>query len=226
MIQYTFEYEDGNTIAFEVDPTGNTGIEAPETEVPGWAELGRYRCDHCGIPPDSRRSCPAVLAIAEVVRAFEGRVSFDAVRVRVQRDKVRLTTATTTQDAVRSLIGLQLALSGCPTMSKLRPMARHHVPFADVDQTVFRVVGMYLVAQYLGRLQGRTPDWDLAGLQLLYGEIRAVNLRLADRIRAASERDATINSLIILDAFAGTVEISIEECLEEMIPDFKAYLDA
>ena len=47
---------------------------------------------------------------------------------------------------------------------------------------------------------------------------------LADRIRAASKEDATVNALIILDAFAEAVEMSVENSLEELRPFFGAYL--
>ena len=47
----------------------------------------------------------------------------------------------------------------------------------------------------------------------------------AERIRAASEADATVNSLIFLDTFATSAEMDVEDCLAELEPLFATYLD-
>jgi hypothetical protein len=143
----------------------------------------------------------------------------------VESPQGRLEHTLSTQSAVRSLIGLLMALSACPVMQKLRPMARHHLPFGDQAHTMFRYVGMYLIAQYLRARRGDAPDWNMAGLLTLFSQLHQVNRHLADRIRAASEADATVNSLIFLDTFATSAEIDVEECLVDLEPHFAAYLD-
>ena len=41
----------------------------------------------------------------------------------------------------------QIATSGCPNVDFLRPMARFHLPLANLDGLT-RVVGMYFLGQY------------------------------------------------------------------------------
>ena len=132
--------------------------------------------------------------------------------------------AASTQQAVRSLVGLLLALSRCPVMENLRPMAHFHLPFADMEHTQFRALGMYLIAQYLRNGMGLNPDWTLDGLLELYQNLQVVNRKLADRVRAASERDATVNGLIILDALAQSVELGINQNLKKLRPLFEMYM--
>ena len=225
MIRYKFAFEDGSEMEFEADENGDASSEEYLESLPGWLALDRFCCDHCAVEPDSRRACPAALSIRPLIEAFGRRVSHENVLVTVLVNDVKMEAVTSLQNGVRSLGGLLLALSACPTMMKLRPMARFHLPFGDMDQTVFRAVGMYLTAQHLRQVKGLTPDWSLDGLKDVYGEVHRVNEKLADRIRAASQADATVNSLIILDSLGHIVELRIKKNLEKLVPLFAAYLE-
>ncbi len=185
----------------------------------------QHTCAGCGIQPGSRVTCPAALAVSPVIRAFGDRISHDPVSVTVERDNIRITATTSTQQAVRSVLGLMLALSACPVMRMLRPMAIFHLPMGDAKNTVFRVLGTFLIAQYLRQSQGLAPDWNMAGLLALYERIHEVNVNLARRLRAASLKDAAINSLVILDALGQEVELTLARNLEKLKPLFSMYLE-
>jgi len=226
MIRYSFTFDENTTITFEVEVGSDTSAEDPPAPVPGWLALDQHTCPDCALPVGSRRTCPAAVSIRPVVEAFSNRLSYETVHVVVTGPRGRLEHTMATQGAVRSLVGLLLALSSCPVMQKLRPMAQHHLPFGDQSHTMFRFVGMYLIAQYLRTSRGKgAPDWELAGLLGLFNELHQVNKRLAERIRAASQADAAVNSLIFLDTFATSVEIDVEDCLVDLEPHFAAYLD-
>ena len=225
MIRYTFIFpEPEPSVSFEVDELGDSSVETPQTPVPDWVSLERFRCKRCTLPEGSRRSCPAALSILPVTRSLSGRYSYSKIEVRVERRDVTYSAQMATQRAARPVIGLLLALSACPVMMRLRPMARFHVPFASAEHTILRFFGMHFVAQHLRQLQGLEPAWNEDGLLVLLDDLHAVNKRLADRIRAASEEDAAVNALIILDALAGAVEDSVENSLEGLRPFFSAYL--
>jgi hypothetical protein len=68
-------------------------------------------------------------------------------------------------------------------------------------------------------------DWSLDGLGELFSRIHQVNTRLAKRIRAASEEDAAVNSLVFLDNYAYIAEMRIGKSAEELLPLFGMYLD-
>src|SRR5262249_45179319 len=63
-----------------------------------------------------------------------------------------------------SLIGIFMVTSGCPVMNKLRPMVDTHLPFMTSAESTYRVISMYLLAQFFRQRQGRKPDWALEGL--------------------------------------------------------------
>ena len=224
MIKYAFEYEDGARVLYDLDEDAYYPEEGVVMEGE-WLKLEEFKCRICTIDPATHPQCPAALALWPVLQAFGNRISHEPVHVHVDWVDVQLEATTSTQQAVRSMVGLMLALSRCPVMEKLRPMAHFHLPFADAAHTQFRVLGMYLIAQYIRNKDGMAPDWTLDGLLDHYRDLQHVNRRLADRIRAASETDAAVNGLIILDALAQSVEMSINQNLKKLRPLFGMYMD-
>ena len=222
MIDYLYRFDDG--FEFELTVDEHAFLPSDETDAPQtWAHLETNRCGHCRLP-DDRPSCPAATAISPLVDAFADRMSFDSVHTKVWvRGKI-VEATTDTQTAIRSLAGLLLALSGCPVMAMLRPLAHFHVPFASRDHMVFRVFGMYLLAQHLRGRDGLEPDWDLDNLMHLYEEIGEVNAGLAARLRSAQMKDAVVNSIVMLNTYAQAVELSFERNLSRIRSLFEVYL--
>jgi hypothetical protein len=225
MFKYHFAFEEEDPLEFEVDESAETSLEDPDQPVPDWVRLERFRCEHCTLPPGSRTACPAALAIQPIVEAFSRRFSFDTTCATVQVNELSIEAALSNQAAVRSLVGLKLALSACPVLKKLRPMANYHLPFGSREHTTFRFLGMYLIAQYIRHREGLSAEWDLKGLNELLDSVHKVNSHLADRIRAASEADAAVNSLVFLDAFAYDVQLKIEQSLDTLREIFRGYME-
>jgi hypothetical protein len=105
-------------------------------------------------------------------------------------------------------------------------MARFHLPFADAQETVYRATSMYLLAQYFLQKEGKEADLEMKGLMNIYTRIQIINEAMASRLRAISEKDVALNSLVILDAFAQTVPFVIEDSLEEIRHLFATYLES
>ena len=224
MFRYTFTFDRQTRIELEVDESTDTSPEPVDVVIPDWVRLDKFRCRGCALPVGSRRTCPAAQALLPVVETFRNHVSYEPVRVQVQTDRLSFEATLPAPDAARSVFGQLLALCACPVLRQLRPLAFYHLPFATRQHTAFRFLGSYLIGQVLRRQQGLPADWDLGGLLRLVDELHEVNSCLADRIRAASEQDAAVNSVIYLDAFAHGVEFDIEQGLIQLQPLFAAYL--
>ena len=123
---------------------------------------------------------------------------------------------TDAQTGLRALFGLVMATSGCPILSRLRGLARTHLPFSTMEETIFRTVGAYLIQQFLIQKNGGEPDWELKGLYLLYEQLQEVNRCFKARIDAASEQDANMNALGSLIYLAMGVSFSLEAQLQEI----------
>ncbi len=224
MIRYTFHLSKGPPIVFEVDERVDSSVENPQDPVPDWLALEFHQCSCCSLPPGSRRTCPAALSIRPAVEVFSPFLSHRTAQVTAELGSATLQAGIPLQQAVRSVAGLLLALSSCPVLGKLRPMAQFHVPFSTAEHTSFRFVASHLVGQYLRQNEGLTPDWALDGLRALFGDIHEVNTHLARRLGAASQRDTVVNSVILLDSVAGVASYGTESQLKRLKPLFASYL--
>ena len=117
-----------------------------------------------------------------------------------------------------------MVTSGCSIMEKLKPMVRYHLPFATEEETRYRVISMYVLAQYFLFKRGKTVDWELKKLVDIYDDIQTVNKHFCKRLATIQSKDASINALIVLDCFADFVRFSInKKMLDEIEFLFNAY---
>ncbi len=241
LIRYTFEFEDGHRESHEVRlhretlelcETAKSERAQPAGGLPEWTRLENHKCACCPLTSDAHPHCPAAVALANVSTSFGNRTSYTPVRVTVETGQSAGGTPTRTitrqaplQEALFPLLGLRMATSGCPVLSKLRPMARFHLPFADSEETAYRAISMYLVSQFLRQSKGLSAEFDLRGLGEIYEQVHEVNLTFSKRLAQAGSADANINSLTTLDMFAQDVPWSIEAALPSLDHVFAPYLD-
>jgi len=227
-ISYRFTLRDGtvDTIDLKLDPTTLELVDNIPAELPAWTELGFQQCPKCPLSADEHSHCPAATNLVNLVQGFARVLSHEWVATEVTTADRTYSQETPAQRSVSSLMGLIMAVSGCPLTAYFRPMARFHVPWANQDETIYRATSMYLLAQYLRKRDGKGGELELDGLSRIYDDIRMVNHSFVERLRAASEQDSTINAIVVLDTQALTMPWAIESSLEELRPGFEPYLKA
>ncbi len=227
-IKYIFSRDDGARDIFNLCLDGNSitlnNNDNTPDNPPDWARLDFHRCPNCTLAPDRHTYCPSALCMVPIVKRFEGLVSHDELKVEIITAERKISQHTTAQRAIGSMMGLVFAAGGCPHTAFFRPMARFHLPLASEDETIFRAVSMYLLAQYFKRKQGDETDFDLNGLALIYKNIQVVNNTIAERLRAATETDSSINGVIFLDMYAKAMPYVIRDALKEIRYLFEPYL--
>ena len=102
-------------------------------------------------------------------------------------------------------------------------MARFHLPVSSIEETVYRVAGEYLLAQYFLHKKNKNIDLDFEGLNDIYKNMHIMNTSIAERIRAASQTDSTLNALVILDLFSHALPLAIGQSLQDIEPFFNDY---
>jgi hypothetical protein len=211
VFEYTFLIDEGLK-TFTLDLDGETlELKRPlSDELPKWTELGCEQCDNCPLSPETHPHCPIAVNIVELVDFFGHAMSFEEIDVRISSDERSYVKHTTMSEALSSLLGVYMVTSGCPLMDRLRPMVRFHLPMASSEETTFRAIAMYLVAQYFKAKRGEHADWDLEGLPDIYKDVHTVNRQFADRIRLAVDSDAGPNAIIRLDTFASMILMSLD----------------
>ena len=200
-------------------------IDCPAcSEAPAWTALEFEQCPNCPLDPATDPQCPLAVAIAGIVQRFDDVISYDEVDLDVELEDRHVSARTTSQRALRSLLGLVMAGSGCPHTAFFKPMARFHLPLASESETLSRAVGTWLTAQYLEKARGGDGRLDLAGLDALYREMQVVNVATAARLRAATKTDSALNAVALLDLYAQAVPFSIAEKLAELRAPYDAFL--
>lgn len=218
---YRFIFKDGPEKEFRVELDSKTlNIMQPAgRSCPEWTALGFFRCPNCSLEEDTNKYCPVAVNLADVIDSFKGSASYEKVEVLVETDKRNYSKHTTLQRGVSSLIGIYMVSSGCPVMEKLKPMVRHHLPFATEEETKYRAISMYLRAQYFLHKKGEAPDWELKGLAGIYEAVRTANRSFCKRLSNIKIEDASINAVVVLDCFADAVRFSIKEDIFEEMED-------
>lgn len=210
---YNFEFEGGSKRTFDVyiEPITLQVVRQTNKEPADWTKLENFECEHCPLDKNEYTYCPVAVSLEELIEFFSDRTSFEKVKVTVETAERSYYKETDIQSAVGSLIGILMPSSGCPVMAKLRPMLRFHLPFATIDETEFRVFAMYALAQFLRHKQGKQPDWELKSLAMLYDDIQKINTNVAQKIAKLEKQDASINSVIVLNNFASSVTMNLDD---------------
>lgn len=218
--------EDGQEEIFTVrlDSVALECIYKYNNRLPKWTRLSFHQCDNCTLPIETEPSCPAAVSMVPIVERFANLLSHDSALVVVDTGDRTIAHEATVQCGICSLMGLLMATSRCPMTSFFKPMARFHLPFASTEETIWRATSTYLLAQYFKVLDGDKPDVHFEGLARIYENIQTVNLAFAKRLRTACSHDSMVNGIILLDMFAKTMPVAIEDSLEEIHHLFTPYL--
>ena len=212
VIAYKFTKEDGSSQSFkiELDPINRNLIQEPFVKLPDWTDLAFNKCPNCPLEEKEISYRPVAASIVDIAEIFKVSTSFENANVKITTSQREYNKEASLQQGVSSLLGMIMVTSGCPILSKLRPMARFHLPFASIEETIYRAVSMYLVKQYFNKQDGKEPDWELNGLIEIYNDIHDVNIAFFKRLSSLKGKDANVNALIILDNFANYINFSID----------------
>ncbi len=211
--RYRFSFQNGGDQEFTVHLDAETLglVAAPRPDPPEWARLTVHQCPNCPLTEKESPLCPVAANMADLVAAFQDRKSHEAVQVLVETKERIYAKHTSLQTAVSSLIGLYMVTAGCPILSRLRPMVDTHLPFMTPAETTYRMLSMYLVAQYFKAKAGRPADWTLEGLSGILEAVQAVNTAFCQRLNSIAIKDASVNALVVLSTLGDEARLRLVE---------------
>ena len=225
--RYTFNLSGGKQEVFDIV------VEMPALKLrtgtdqsyPEWTRLEFCKCSNCPLSEAEHPRCPVAVPLVDVGERLGRLVSHEIIDLEVESEERKISGRISVTDASRSLIGLIMALSGCPHMEFFKPLARFHLPWASLEETTLRSASIYLLMQYFKK-PGK-PDWFFKktaktnwdtifeGLSEIYREVQMVNLGMIDRLRASKLFNET-SAIAQLDVFAQMLPISIENQIADL----------
>lgn len=217
--------EDGTEVfRFELDER-TFELRTPEVpDPPPWTQLSFKQCPHCPLSEQEHSHCPVALRLWDLVGRFHDTRSIDEVELEVITQERRIVQTLAIQRAIASILDLVLPACGCPITAHLRPLARFHLPLASEEETVFRVAGMYLLAQYLLGRNSENAGVELGGLTRIYEDLHVLNKAVSSRLQGATQSDSVKNAITLVDMYCMLVSVLLEDKLAEMGEFFGSYL--
>ncbi len=183
-----------------------------------WTLLKNNQCECCPLDENEHKYCPIAVNIAELVEEFKNTFSFNDCIVRCATPERTYLKKTSIQEGLFSIFGVIMATSNCPIMDFLKPMARFHLPFSTIQETIFRSTSIHLLRQYFNQKKGKPMDMNLEKLDEHYGKVQLLNKGMLARTNTVLEKsaDADNNAIIILNALAQMFNVEIEENLNSI----------
>ena len=219
---YTFDGNLKRSFTLALDPDSLALKAILPADPPAWTELTYHRCENCSLE-DAARYCPVALNLSTIVGEFKDFFSHQSAYVEVTTAARTYAKATTIEEGLSALVGIIMTTSGCPVMEPLKPMVRFHLPFATLEETYYRMISTWLMAQFFKLRRGDAPQLSLAGIEKVYASVTEVNRCIADRLRNNADKDANLNALVNLNFFAAMAPMAIEDVLEQLEPNFSGY---
>jgi hypothetical protein len=214
---YTFLFADRHTITFTV------ALDAISQEVntcplvpPAWARLCYHQCPPCPLHDAEHPFCPVALAVADLVTTFKDTASYIKCTVSCVSPERTVVKETSVQEGLSSILGLLMATSGCPVMDFVKPLARFHLPFASVEESIFRAVSVYMLRLYYRKDRDQEEVLSLHDIKKHYALVKQVNKGLLQRIRSITDLDADNNAIITLTSLSQILEMEIDANLESL----------
>ena len=225
-IIYEYKFSNNTLKRFDLllDKENLALVSGKSGNSPAWARLDFHQCANCPLNTTLSPNCPVAANLSGITQEFSGVTAADQAAVTVIVKERTYFKATSIQEGLSPLLGIIMTTSGCPVMEPLKPMVRYHLPFASLDETVFRMVSLFLVAQVIRGRAGKEPEWDLEGLSRIYAEVKKLNKDFGQRMIAAARSDANVHALVKLNVFAVMVPVVAENMLKEITPYFSSYL--
>jgi hypothetical protein len=222
-VSYLLQFDTGQPASclFELGIAPQPQAEEP----PSWARLDYKQCRNCPLKASEQTWCPFASEVARVLTPLVQHHSYDALTVTIHWRGRVIEQRSTLQRVLGSLIGFVGATCGCPRTRPFLPLAFVHQPFSEADETLFRVVGAYLIGQVLRANRGLSTDFMLSELPELYGHLRQVNLGMANRLRSLSDSDHGVNGVIVLDILASQKQDLFEALEANLLQYYGANLD-
>ncbi|WGL60570.1 hypothetical protein QEJ31_03010 [Pigmentibacter sp. JX0631] len=216
-VTYKFIFSSNKEVKFTVDldrpALFSTNPKDPDVE---WTNLDFNKCANCPLNSAEIKKCPTALDVQHAMLEFHDVLSTEIVKTYVETENRSYFKECDAQTGLKALVGLIMATSGCPILKEMKGMAYFHLPFATIEETIFRSVTTYLLKQYYKFMEKQEPDWSLQNIPAYFDTIQLVNESFFQRIKVASKADANLNVIVSLSSQSQLISLSIDEYLESL----------
>lgn len=217
-ISYLFNFENQNSYRFDLtlDPRSMVLVGAGSEKKFSWTALDYHQCRCCPLDKKEHPHCPLAVNMAKIVSRFREIISRAPCTVRCITPERTYLKKTTVSEGLSSILGIIMATSNCPVMELFKPMARFHLPFSTLEETLVRSASMYLLRQYFEYNKKRSPDLSLKKFNEHYQKVQLVNNGLLARINGLNKKDSDKNAILVFHSLAQILSLEINTNLHSI----------
>lgn len=218
-IRYEFYFGDGppaKEFNVRLDRKTISFVLEQQKTLPDWTKLDYKKCVCCPFTVEEHERCPVAANIAHLVEEFKESQSIEECLIRCITPDRTYEKKTSVQEGLYSVFGIVMATSDCPVMDFLKPMARFHLPFSTIQETLVRTTSIFLLREFFHHKAGRAPDLDMKKLDAKYSNVREVSIGILERIRSVSRQDAGENALAALYTISQMLSAEIKANLDSI----------
>ena len=211
--QYQFNFSNNyvTEFTFDIDAETLSLQNTQKNSPPSWTKLSCQKCPNCPLNENQHPYCPAATGIADAIESLSETLAIQEADVTVKTSERDFVKHTSVAEGLSSMISLVMVSSGCPVLSKLRPLVRNHLPFEAPEEQIYRALGMYLLHQKFSPKSKDNPDWTLNNFPKFFEEINIVNESFCSRLREITIEEDSLNILTNLDCFTKYIDFKISE---------------
>jgi len=209
--QFSFSNNYVTEFTFDIDAETLSLHNTPKSSVPSWTKLSCQKCPNCPLDESQYPYCPAATGIAEAIESLSETLAIEEADVTVKTAERDFKKRTSVAEGLSSMISLVMVSSGCPVLSKLKPLVRNYLPFETPEEQIYRSLGMYLLHQKFSTKSKDNPDWTLNNLTKFFEEINITNESFCSRLREITIEKDSLNILTKLDCFTKYIGFKVSE---------------
>lgn len=205
-----------NDETMQLESLGDVPVTSPD-----WVGLEFNKCPHCPLNKNEHPLCPAARSMYEMMEFFKDMKSIALAKVSVQTPERTYLKECSAQEALFPIFGIVMSTSGCPHLKFLRPMTRFHLPFASLEETLYRMFSTFLLEDLVKRqkagIQQAGADQELfQRMDAAYANVEVVNQCILNRFHSFASGDAGKNAIVILNTFAQMVNWDLGHKLKSL----------
>lgn len=217
-VEYRITLDDEHAFNYKIQLEREVLIPTQTLASNDWTRLEFQQCGNCPLNTQEHKVCPAAADLKTVVEDFKGLPAFRKAWVNVRTTEREYSKMVTLEVALRSLLGVIMATSRCPILGRLKPMARHHLPFASDSEFVLRTLSMYAMRELYRMREGLTPDWELTALTNDFAALQQVNQALWHRVHDVCAGDTNLKAFLSFFSMSSSMTYSLDTQLEKIRP--------
>jgi hypothetical protein len=215
-VEYRITLDDEHAFNYKVQIERDVLVTDRGGMAADWVRLEYHKCTNCPLNSSEHATCPAAVDLKTVVEDFKGLPAFRKAWCHVRTEEREYSKLVNLEVALRSLLGVIMATSGCPVLNRLKPMARSHLPFASDSEFVLRTVSMYVLRELFKHREGRAADWDLTALTQDFSQLQLVNQALWHRIHDVCAGDTNLKAFLSFFSMSSSMTYSLDAQLEKV----------